>query len=190
MTETSSEKNAQPSVDGEGKRSAGAWLGYGWFMTGGTFIPLPIFLSGYVINLSLIGAPLARQLYTLGLFLTTMGQPPPRVDRQKDESSEEKEEKESFIERVHRHSPPARLQRRGRPVSLPVRALWFVFVGWWLGALWVIMAWSVLLLPYPFLNLIRDLLNQLPSVMTLAYPESADPPAGSEPAVRPEAGPT
>jgi hypothetical protein len=45
-----------------------------------------------------------------------------------------------------------------------------VFVGWWLGALWTVLAWSVLLLPYPFPDLIRSLLADLPSVMTLAPP--------------------
>ena len=43
-------------------------------------------------------------------------------------------------------------------------------VGWWLGALWTGLAWSVLLLPYPFPDLIRSLLADLPSVMTLAPP--------------------
>jgi hypothetical protein len=41
----------------------------------------------------------------------------------------------------------------------------------------VTIAWSVLLLPYPFLDVIRNLLADLPSVMTLAYPDRA--PAGS-----------
>jgi hypothetical protein len=47
---------------------------------------------------------------------------------------------------------------------------WFVFAGWLLGALWTVLAWSVLLLPYPFPGLIRSLLADLPSVMTLAPP--------------------
>ena len=37
-----------------------------------------------------------------------------------------------------------------------------------LGAIWVLISWSVLLMPYPFLDALRDLLDQLPTVMTLA----------------------
>ena len=43
-------------------RSAGHWAGYGWFMSFGTFLPLVIFLVGYVVHLTLVGAPLARQI--------------------------------------------------------------------------------------------------------------------------------
>jgi hypothetical protein len=50
------------------------------------------------------------------------------------------------------------------------RVAWFLLVGWWLGAAWTGLAWSVLLLPYPFPDLIRSLLADLPSVMTLAQP--------------------
>jgi hypothetical protein len=48
---------------------------------------------------------------------------------------------------------------------------WFLLVGWWLGAVWTALAWSVLLLPYPFPDLIRSLLADLPSVMTLGPPD-------------------
>jgi hypothetical protein len=65
---------------------------------------------------------------------------------------------------------PGILERRGKPAVLPFRVLWFLFVGWWLGALWVVLSWSVLLVPYPFLDTVAALLDDLPSVMTLAYP--------------------
>ena len=54
---------------------------------------------------------------------------------------------------------------------MPLRIVWFVLVGWWLGLIWVVIAWSVLLLPYPFIGMIRDLLADLPSVMTLGMPD-------------------
>ena len=38
--------------------------------------------------------------------------------------------------------------------------------------MWTVLAWSVLLLPYPFPELIRMLLADLPCVMTLAQPEN------------------
>jgi hypothetical protein len=34
----------------------------------------------------------------------------------------------------------------------------------------VVLAWAVVLLPYPFLDMIRDRLSELPFVMTLAMP--------------------
>ncbi|MER3439036.1 MAG: hypothetical protein C4346_16415 [Chloroflexota bacterium] len=33
-----------------------------------------------------------------------------------------------------------------RQPSFVVRAVWFVFVGWWLGALWLTVAWLISLL--------------------------------------------
>ncbi len=81
--------------------------------------------------------------------------------------------KKPFAERVRAYAPPGWVERHGRPFGLLARVAWFVCVGWWLGALWTLLAWSVLLLPYPFPELIRKLLADLPSVMTLAQPQSA-----------------
>jgi uncharacterized membrane protein YccF (DUF307 family) len=150
---------------------AKSWAGYAWFMSFGTVLPLPIFLCGYAANVTIVGAPLARQLYAFGIFLSTMGQPPPGAG--KTDAKADGQHKKPFAERVRDHSPPGWIERRGRPVALPVRVVWFVLVGWWLGLLWVILAWSVLLLPYPFPELIRGLLAEVSSVMTLAWPETA-----------------
>jgi uncharacterized membrane protein YccF (DUF307 family) len=158
-----------------GQSKARAWAGYAWFMSFGTLLPLPIFLCGYAAHVTQVGAPLARQLYAFGIFLSTMGQKPPGAD--KIGAKTDGEGKKPFAERVREHSPPGWLLRRGRPVTLPVRVVWFVLVGWWLGLFWVVLAWSVLLLPYPFPDLIRDLLADLPSVMTLAWPEQPPQPA-------------
>jgi hypothetical protein len=147
-----------------------SWAGYGWFMTGGTFFPLPIFVAGYIVNLTFVGAALARLIYRSGLFVTTMGQPPP--GQEKLAARTQSGGKPSFAERVHAHSPAAHVEKRDSPVPYAIRIVWFVFVGWWLGAIWVIIAWSVLLLPYPLLDVIRALLADLPSVMTLATPKS------------------
>jgi hypothetical protein len=146
--------------------------GYGWFMTGGTFLPLPIFLGAYLVDVTLIGTPLARRIYPLGLFFSTMGQPPPGQDKLKERT--EAGDKKPFVERIRPYSPPGFIERRGKPVPMPLRIAWFVLVGWWLGAIWVILAWSVLLLPYPLLDVIRGLLAELPSVMTLAWPKTAE----------------
>jgi hypothetical protein len=161
-----------PEISPADKPSRGAraksWCGYAWFMSFGTLGPLPIFLLGYLWNVTLVGAPVARELYRFGLFFSTMGQRPPGEDKLKERTGGE--DKKSFAEKVKDHSPAGWVERRGRPVSMAVRVVWFVLIGWWLGLIWVVIAWSVLLLPYPFLGMIRDLLDDLPSVMTLAKP--------------------
>jgi uncharacterized membrane protein YccF (DUF307 family) len=147
-----------------------SWAGYGWFMTGGTFLPLPIFVGGYLVNVSLVGRPLAERIYRGGLFLTTMGQDPPGKDKLEARAEKADGDKESLPKRLRRYTPPGLLARREKQVPVVLRGLWFVLVGWWLGALWVIVAWSFLLLPYPLLDAIQGMLNDLPSVMTLALP--------------------
>lgn len=144
------------------------WGGYIWFMTFGTLLPLPIFLIGYLAQLTFVGAPFARATFRFGIFLSTLGQQPPGADKL--EARREAKQKKPFAERVRDHAPPGWIERRGRPFGTAARAAFFVFVGWWLGAVWTVLAWSVLLLPYPFPELIRTLLADLPSVMTLAQP--------------------
>jgi hypothetical protein len=155
---------------GQGGRHVRAWGGYVWFMSFGTFLPLPVFVGGYLAQLTFVGAPLARRAYRFGIFLSTLGQKPPGADKL--ESRHDKEEgekkKKPFAERVRAYAPPGWVERRPEPFSFAARAAWFVLVGWWLGGLWTLLAWSVLLLPYPFPELIRKLLADLPSVMTLA----------------------
>ena len=151
-----------------------AWGGYAWFMSFGTFLPLPVFVAGYLAQLTFVGAPLARRAYRFGIFLSTLGQRPPGADRlESRHDDEEKEKKKPFAERIRAHAPPGWVEGRDVPFSFAVRAAWFAFVGWWFGGVWTLLAWSVLLLPYPFPELIRKLLADLPSVMTLAPPTDA-----------------
>ena len=152
-----------------GVRRARSWGGYVWFMSFGTFLPLPIFVGGYLVHLTFVGAPLARRAYRFGIFLSTLGQKPPGADKL--ESRHEGDEKKPFAERVREHAPPGWVERRSTPFGTAARAGWFVCVGWWFGGLWTLLAWSVLLLPYPFPELIRKLLADLPSVMTLGQPD-------------------
>ena len=165
---------AQKPEEQPGGRSVRAWGGYLWFMSFGTILPLPVFLLGYLAQLTFIGAPLARRAYSFGIFLSTLGQRPPGADRlesrRHDEADAEEEKKKPFAERIRAKAPPGWVERRGRPYGARARTFWFVLVGWWLGAVWTGLAWSVLLLPYPFPDLIRRLLADLPSVMTLAPP--------------------
>ena len=147
--------------------SAKNWAGYGWFMSFGTILPLFVFLGSYLVHLTLVGAPVSRRFYAFGVWLSTFGQQPPG----KEKLQTAKPEKETFAERVRRRSPPGLLERRGKPVPMALRVIWFLLVGWWLGALWVVLSWSVFLVPYPFLSTVSALLDELPSVMTLAYPK-------------------
>jgi uncharacterized membrane protein YccF (DUF307 family) len=164
-------------VDGESSstrpRSASTsirhWVGYGWFMSFGTFLPLAVFLGSYLVHLTLVGAPIARSLNGFGIWLSTFGQEPPGKDKL--EARQADDNKKPIVERIRPYSPPGMIERRGRPFSLWQRSLWFIFVGWWLGVIWVILSWSVLLMPYPFLDTVKSLLDDLPSVMTLAVPE-------------------
>jgi hypothetical protein len=147
------------------------WAGYGWFMSFGTFLPLLVFLGSYLVRLTFVGAPIARSADHFGIWLSTFGQEPPGKDKL--ESRQRDNKKKPLAERIRPYSPPGVIERRGRPFSLWQRAIWFVLVGWWLGALWVVLAWSVFLMPYPFLDTVRALLDELPSVMTLAAPQYA-----------------
>jgi uncharacterized membrane protein YccF (DUF307 family) len=144
------------------------WAGYGWFMSFGTLLPLVVFLGGYVVHVTLVGAPLARRIYRFGIWFSTFGQDPPAKDKLK--SRKEKSDKKSLVERIRPYSPAGYVARREKPVPFVLRAFWFVLVGWWLGALWVLLSWSVFLAPYPFLDTVAALLGELPSVMTLAQP--------------------
>ena len=167
-------------VDGDSSsrrpRSVGTsirhWAGYGWFMSFGTFLPLVVFLGSYMVRLTLVGAPIARAANGFGIWLSTFGQEPPGKDKL--EARQGEGNKKSIVERIRPYSPPGFIERRGRPFALWQRSLWFIFVGWWLGAIWVLLSWSVLLMPYPFLDTVRSLLDELPSVMTLAVPEPAN----------------
>jgi hypothetical protein len=149
------------------------WAGYVWFMTFGTILPLVIFLLGYLVHITLIGAPIARLLYRLGIWTSTLGQEPPGKEKFEGRLQQGAgADKKPFFERIRPYSPPGLLERRGHPVSMTFRVVWFVLVGWLLGGLWVVMAWSIFLLPYPLLDAVRSLLDELPSVMTLAWPEA------------------
>jgi hypothetical protein len=130
-----------------------------------------VFLLDYIVHVTLVGEPLAKVGDRFGLWLSTLGQEPPGKDKLEAKGSDP--DKKSFADRIRPYSPPGIIERRGRPVPMWFRIIWFGLVGWWLGLLWVLLSWSILLAPYPFPDTVRTFLNDLPSVMTLAYPESA-----------------
>jgi uncharacterized membrane protein YccF (DUF307 family) len=155
------------------------WAGYGWFMSFGTLLPLVVFLGSYVVHLTLVGAPVARRLNRFGIWISTFGQEPPA--KGKLESRKAQSDKKSLVEHIRPYSPGGYVARRGRPMPIVLRALWFLLVGWWLGAIWVILSWSVFLAPYPFLDTVAALLAELPSVMTLSEPRSNPSSSSSSP---------
>jgi uncharacterized membrane protein YccF (DUF307 family) len=159
--------------------AAKSWAGYGWFMSFGTILPLVVFLGSYAVHVTLVGAPFARRIDRFGIWLSTLGQEPPGKDKL--ESRKSASAKKPLFERIRPYSPPGILEKRGRPVATSARSVWFVFVGWWLGAVWVLVSWSVFLLPYPLFDTVSALLAELPSVMTLAPPKGIGTPTG-EPA--------
>src|SRR5439155_23441661 len=129
-----SESGTTPEAGTERGRRARAWGGYVWFMSFGTFLPLPVFVGGYLAQLTFIGAPIARRAYRFGIFLSTLGQKPPGADKlesRHEQRDEEAGKKKPFAERVRAHAPPGWVERRGEPFPTRTRALWFVFVGWW-----------------------------------------------------------
>jgi hypothetical protein len=110
-----------------------------------------VFLAGYVAELTFVGAPLARRAYRFGIFSPRWDRSPRERDKlasRHEDAAAETQKKKPFAERVRAQAPPGWVERRDEPFPTRTRALWFVFVGWWLGALWTGLAWSVLLLPY------------------------------------------
>jgi len=53
-----------------------------------------------------------------------------------------------------------------------VQLLWFIFIGWWVGELWVFVAWllMVIILGIP---IAVKMLNKIPQVMALRGPDPA-----------------
>jgi hypothetical protein len=98
------------------------------------------------VHLTIIGEPIAHRIYGFGIWTSTRGQDPP--GKEKVDAKMASAQKKPFFERMRPYLPPGWLERRGRPFSTPVRIVWFVLVGWWLGAVWVVIAWSPFLLPY------------------------------------------
>jgi hypothetical protein len=120
---------SEPTEEGKHGRPVRAWGGYAWFMSFGTFLPLPVFVGGYLAHLTFVGAPLARRAYRFGIFLSTLGQRPPGADRLESRHGDDEEKKKPFAERIRAHAPPGWVERRGEPYSFAVRAAWFAFVG-------------------------------------------------------------
>jgi uncharacterized membrane protein YccF (DUF307 family) len=62
--------------------------------------------------------------------------------------------------------PPVMLDVRSLGPSLLIRALWFIFVGWWLGLIWLHIGYALCVTGI-FLPVGLLMLNRLPAVLTL-----------------------
>src|SRR5262245_16432522 len=88
--------------------SAEQGLGYGWFMSFGTFLPLGVFLGSYLVHRTLVGAPAANAIDRFGIWLSTLGQEPPgkeRLDARHVETG-----KKPFAERIRHNAPPGMIE--------------------------------------------------------------------------------
>ncbi len=52
-----------------------------------------------------------------------------------------------------------------------VQALWFIFIGWWLGQLWILAAWFLMLIVIG-IPLSIMMFNKLPLIIALRQPKS------------------
>lgn len=108
-------------------------------------VSLVVIIVGWFLALSIVGMPSARRLFArlpLLMALRGMGEAPP----------------------VASPAPPSAT----RPVQLPlpIRAVWFVTLGWLLSLYWVLIAWLVSL-PVATLPTTMRMLRRLGTVMTL-----------------------
>ncbi len=119
-----------------------------WFLFIGTWLSALSIGVAYFLCLSIIGLPLGFMIFNrLPLILTLR----PRTDLQSVEVRD-------GVTYVSGGTVPQR--------PLWVRALWFVFIGWWFGALYLSFAWflCVILITLP---LGLYLFNRVGAVMTL-----------------------
>lgn len=61
---------------------------------------------------------------------------------------------------------PFMVHVENKQVNILLRALWFVFVGWWAGLLWLHLAY-ILCVSVIFLPIGLMMLNRLPTILTL-----------------------
>jgi uncharacterized membrane protein YccF (DUF307 family) len=80
-------------------------------------------------------------------------------------------EKEMITSEGHSPSTPAIVVNRRKGPGCLIQALWFIFVGWWLGIVVIVIAW-LLNITIIGLPLGLSLLNNIPKVLTLREGET------------------
>lgn len=120
-----------------------------WFFLVGWHATLPWILVAWLLNLTIIGLPLGLwMLNRVPLVLTLRAQSGYNVIQMRNGE---------VIALRHANIPQH---------TLPVRALYFVLIGWWFSLLWSVLAWvfSVSIVGLP---LGAWMFNRLPGVTTL-----------------------
>jgi uncharacterized membrane protein YccF (DUF307 family) len=112
-----------------------------WFFFIGWWLGLLWSIGAWLFNLTLIGLPVGLMMLNVTPTVTTL-------------------------------QPRLRQQRlRGRVAMpehpLPLRAIWFVLIGWWASLIWLLTAWAfsltLILMPISFW-----MWNRVPTITTLA----------------------
>lgn len=115
-----------------------------WIMIVGPLMSLGVTMVGWFLALSIVGMPTARRLFDRLPTLMTlhgMGEAPPAA-------------------------PPAPGPPRVAQLPLPIRAVWFVTLGWLLSLYWAFFAWFLAALVVTLPTAMR-MLRRLGTVMTL-----------------------
>ncbi len=118
-----------------------------WFLVIGWWLGLIWTIFAWLFNLTLIGLPVG--LMMLNLIPQVMTLQPRRTSQ------------------VHIAPGGTVVVRQPVEHPLPLRAIWFVVIGWWASLLWMLVAWAcsatILLLPIAFW-----MFNRVPTITTLA----------------------
>lgn len=118
-----------------------------WFLFIGWWLGLVWTIFAWLFNLTLIGLPVGLSMLNIVPQVMTLQ---PRKAPQ-----------------VHIAPGGAVVVRQTVEHPLPLRAIWFMVVGWWASLLWMLVAWafsaSILLLPIAFW-----MFNRVPTITTLA----------------------
>jgi len=120
-----------------------------WFVLIGWWLTAIVIVIAYALALSILGLPFAFSLFNrIPAFLTLRG----RTKTYQVETTAE----------GTRYLTAANVEQR--PMLL--RAIWFILVGWWFGAIWMAVAYvlCVLILTLPFG---LAMFNRVGAVMTL-----------------------
>lgn len=119
-----------------------------WFVFVGWWLAYWAILFGYLLMMTLIGLPLAFWLFDRVPTLLTLR---PRT---------------LVYETYQQPDGPLVYGSTLPQFSIFVRAIWFLFIGWWLTLLWLILAY-LLLLPIVTIPVSIMMLDRVGGVMTL-----------------------
>ncbi len=118
-----------------------------WFVLIGWWLGLIWTFFAWLFNLTLIGLPVGLMMLNAVSTVMTLR---PRYGR---------------MLRVFRNGRTSVYPRVQQP--LPLRVIWFVFIGWWASLLWMMVGWSlcatILLMPIAFW-----MFDRVPTITTLA----------------------